>query len=443
MVSKNRPNKWYCLGKSVRGASHIRNGLPNQDAISWLTQKSEYPQRGDGLPIILAVSDGHGSSKNFRSDVGSKKAVAIATKVIREFFLEGESDRENFSTIKDKAQNILPQRLAHEWKQAVEQHWNHNQVTEEEWERVIKEGGTTVRQSIERHPSVAYGATLLGVLVAESFILYCQLGDGDILCIDSTGEIARPIARDPKLIANETTSLCTPNAWQDFQVSLTSLKESPVAEPPALILVATDGYSNSFPSEEEFIKVGKDYREMIRKNGVDSVEKSLENFLKETSEGGSGDDISIGIIKRIKPGDLDYQNYLDERITKNEKEQELQRDIMNIQREKIEDVSSTVKHLSTTQEIYRKKVLGVALGLAVTFPLALLGTSLSAWLFFRQGQVNSNIEQLKKQVEDLNIQLRGDPISPVEAPGDIEHTSTSVKEPSPEPTPSSDINSSQ
>jgi hypothetical protein len=37
-----------------------------------------------------------------------------------------------------------------------------------------------------------------------------------------------------------------------------------VETPPALILLATDGYANSFPDEAGFLKVGSDLLGMIR-----------------------------------------------------------------------------------------------------------------------------------------------------------------------------------
>lgn len=402
MAEENRQNKqtkWLCLGESVRGASHKRTGLPNQDAISWWPQKAVSPYLGEGPPLILAVSDGHGSPKNFRSDVGSQKAVEIATTVIGDFFLEGESEVENFSTIKDKAQNLLPQRLAHEWKKSVEKHWEKSPVTEEEWERVMREGGSSTRQAIEENPSIAYGATLLAVLVTAPFILYLQLGDGDILCVDSSGKTTRPLKRDPRLIANETTSLCTSNAWREFQVSLVSYQESPSDGMPTLILVATDGYANSYPSEEEFIKIGQDYREMSRQNGIIGVWKQLEHFLKETSAKGSGDDITLGIISRIEEGDWDYQN---KRITANHEELVRHRDIMNTQQEQITDVDNRIKRLSKQQKKTGKALLLLLIGLIVTFPLALFSTVVSGVLYFRSEKMQSDLENLKQDKQTLS-----------------------------------------
>ena len=41
-------------------------------------------------------------------------------------------------------------------------------------------------------PMRAYGATLLAALITPNYLLLLQLGDGDILIVDSAGRVARP-----------------------------------------------------------------------------------------------------------------------------------------------------------------------------------------------------------------------------------------------------------
>ena len=56
---------------------------------------------------------------------------------------------------------------------------------------------------------MAYGSTLLAVVLADEFLICFQLGDGDVLAVsDATGVAERVIPKDETLIANETTSLC-------------------------------------------------------------------------------------------------------------------------------------------------------------------------------------------------------------------------------------------
>jgi serine/threonine protein phosphatase PrpC len=279
--------EWRAIGQSVRGAAHLRTGLPNQDAIRWL------PASGTGPPLILAVSDGHGSPRYFRSHVGSEKAVETAAWVVQDL-LDGQPDPGNLSAIKRTAEDRLPQTIVRRWEQAVAEHIAQSPLTPDELGTLEQQKGVAARQAVADNPVLAYGATVLAVLVAETFILYLQLGDGDILVVAEDGQVSRPLERDTRLFANQTTSLCTTDAWRDVQVHFQAL----VDPPPALILLATDGYANSFVNEAAFRQVGTDILEMIRAEGLEAVQGSLETWLTEASQAGSGDDITLGILCR-------------------------------------------------------------------------------------------------------------------------------------------------
>jgi hypothetical protein len=190
----------------------------------------------------------------------------------------------------------LPQELVRRWRAAVEEALRNTPFSVEELERLEQKDGTAARQSVETNPFLAYGATLLIVLVAESFILYLQLGDGDILTVTETGEVERPVPGDARLLANETTSLCAPNAWRDVRVRFQAL----AGPPPALILLSTDGYANSFRDDAGFLKVGSDLLDIIHADGLDKVRESLEGWLTQATQAGSGDDITLGILCRME-----------------------------------------------------------------------------------------------------------------------------------------------
>ena len=280
--------EWRIVGKSVRGASHVRVGLPNQDAIRWL------PESGAGLPLVLAVSDGHGSAKCFRSSVGAGLAVKAATQVLSGF-LEDLPEPLNFSAVKRWAVENLPREIVRCWREDVADHVFESPLRHEELERLDAKVDAGKRRQVMLDPILAYGATLLIVLVAESFILYLQLGDGDILTVSETGEVSRaPLPADERLFGNETTSLCFQDAWREFRAHFQVIS----GPPPALILVSSDGYANSFRDEAGFLQVGADILDMIRSDGLDAVNEDLETWLTEASENGSGDDVTLGIICR-------------------------------------------------------------------------------------------------------------------------------------------------
>ncbi|MEJ5308246.1 MAG: protein phosphatase 2C domain-containing protein [Anaerolineae bacterium] len=277
---------WRVVGRSVQGASHARGGVPNQDAIQW------FPESGVGPPLILSVSDGHGSPRNFRSDVGAQFAVAEVTNLMRELLLAGQPDPAKLSTIKRTAEERLPREIVRRWRAAVDRHLADNPITEAELEMLEKRRDPKARRAIEKDPHIAYGATLLSVLITSGFILYLQLGDGDILTVADNGEVTRPMTRDPRLMANETTSLCMDEAWREVQIKFQAL----YGPHPALVLLSTDGYANSFVNDAAFLKVGSDILDILRTDGLESVEQNLSGWLQDASAAGSGDDITMGIV---------------------------------------------------------------------------------------------------------------------------------------------------
>lgn len=280
-------SSWEVVGASVRGAAHLRNGLPNQDAIGWS------PRSAGACPLAIAVSDGHGSNRCFRSDAGAAMAVEVALRAMAEF---GASQTGSFSaqSAEQTAHELVARSLVARWCEAVQADLQRRPFVGAELDCLQKQEGAAARHSVERNPIIAYGATLLTVLATDSFVLYLQLGDGDIITVSESGEVTRPLPKDERLLGNETTSLCLPEAWHDFRISLHPLDRGA----PGLIIVSTDGYANSFRDEAGFLQVGSDLLRLIRSDGLGCVSSNLASWLEETSRGGSGDDITVGIVCR-------------------------------------------------------------------------------------------------------------------------------------------------
>jgi hypothetical protein len=68
MTSERLPATWRAMTGTARGAAHDARGLPNQDSAESLA----IDQAG---AIVVAVADGHGHDRHFRSAAGSKLAV--------------------------------------------------------------------------------------------------------------------------------------------------------------------------------------------------------------------------------------------------------------------------------------------------------------------------------------------------------------------------------
>src|SRR5262249_37471671 len=96
-----------------------------------------------------------------------------------------------------------------------------------------------------------------------------------------------------RLLANETTSLCAKTAVEDFRQKFYHRKN----EPPALIMLSTDGYANSFSTPQGFLKVGVDIlTKLYKDNGLNHVKGQFKEWLQAATQTGSGDDITVGIM---------------------------------------------------------------------------------------------------------------------------------------------------
>ncbi|MCX6045419.1 MAG: PP2C family serine/threonine-protein phosphatase [Chloroflexi bacterium] len=279
---------WHVFGSSVQGASHLRTNIPNQDAIDWLAWHSR-----DQQFITLALADGHGNARYFRSGVGAQQAVEVAKILLKELG-RAYSQSQNLTALKEMAQQQLPQIFVRQWNDAIDRHLAATPFTTQELEKLSPD----FQARLTSNPRLAYGTTLVATLLTQTFILYIQLGDGDILTVDEAGHVTKaPLVVDPHLTGNTTTSLCMTDAWRFMRTYLQPLSE----HTPAMLMLSTDGYANSFEQQEGFLAAAKDIFAIVREErdgGVSALRTNLPDWLRATSDGGSGDDISVGIIYR-------------------------------------------------------------------------------------------------------------------------------------------------
>lgn len=276
--------RWQAIGASVRGASHMRTARPNQDALRW------WPRQGNGSTLILAVADGHGGERYTRSHIGAGIAVRTAVQVLSRDLLGlyPADDEPDLAKIKGMCEEWLPKVLVRRWQERILRHLHRYPLRAEE-----RTQGNASTPATRSDPGLrVYGATLIALVLTPRFHLYLQLGDGDILTISAEGRVSRPpLAADDRLLGNETTSLCMPDAWRNLRLYFQPV----AAPPPALILLATDGYANSFVDGDAFEQVGVDLLDAIEREGHQTIEAQLPSWLEHTSASGSGDDITVAL----------------------------------------------------------------------------------------------------------------------------------------------------
>ena len=265
--------KQIVFGKSVQGASHIRSGTECQDSCKKVIL--------DDGTIIVAAADGHGSKSCPFSKTGSRIAVNVFCDTMKGLY-------EGYAGNLDQ----LPTYLNREGDTQV------SKAIDAEWKRRVVERHKKNKREIGKLPSgednlvsvyKQYGSTLLGLMITGTFVFGFQLGDGDICYVNSNG--LEMVVEPEKKLGVETHSLSRENSWEK---AITVVRMINVGDNlPAMFSLSTDGYANSYKSEEEFHATIRDYLGMLKEHGAKAVYDNLSGWLSETSDMGCGDDITM------------------------------------------------------------------------------------------------------------------------------------------------------
>ena len=254
---------WDAIGAIVTGAGHLRSNSGCQDAIYIHNDKSGY--------VIAAVADGHGSKACPYSAEGAELAVHVSVRLLCSI---QDSDEAQFTLAANKDDRI-PKQLEIMWKEAVRAH-HANKVREAQIDDL---GLFTL-----------YGTTLNVVAASNDFVFFIKIGDGDVLMINEDG--ATHVLEPEDKVGEDTESLCLDEAWKFVRTKIMQVKN----DRPLMFLVSTDGYSNSFADRSGFLKAGEDFYRLCIEEGLEYIENSLEDWLRASSDKGSGDDISLAIV---------------------------------------------------------------------------------------------------------------------------------------------------
>lgn len=266
-------HSWRAVSASRRGSSH-GSDVPNQDAV-----RCEQVSRPEGADLwVAAVADGHGGARYVRSDVGARIAVDAAVESVRRA-IDADPDADLSTLLRAQVPGILDA-----WRDAVRSHADAHAFTQPELARA---GGDPSAGG----ELTAYGATLLVALVGDHGVAVAQIGDGDAL-VRSHGFATRPVPGDARLVAGETTSLCLASAVGDFRYAFL-----PASTEPDLVLLATDGYGNSFAHADWWQGLLGDVASFVERLGFQQLEEQLPDWLEESARVG-GDDVSAVLVVR-------------------------------------------------------------------------------------------------------------------------------------------------
>lgn len=252
-------------------------GRPLQDAAGFAADPAD-----GGRWLALAVADGHGGPRHFRSARGSELAVEAGLGLAGETglrFAAGETPEALRSAARAGVAELI-----HQWRRAVAEDLLENPLTEGE-QRLLAAADVTI----------AYGSTLLLAVVASPWLVLCQVGDGDIVMVGTDGTASAPVPRDPRLDGQSTTSLCQPDAVDAFRVAVVNLRASAIAA----LLLATDGFGNAQTADPWYQPVGGDLLRLAQEHGINWMSERLPVWAARcASSEGSGDDTALALLLR-------------------------------------------------------------------------------------------------------------------------------------------------
>jgi hypothetical protein len=285
------PAAWQVVTSTARGRSHEVRGLPSEDAVA----QQEIPATGG---TVVAVADGHGHERHFRSATGSAIAVrvacqvaaALATEITAELATDhpagrGAGPRERWiAPHAELLRDSLPSAIVSGWRAEIARHIEEHPYAAQERSVLARDGDGL---------DVPYGSTLLVAVVTGGWLVCAQIGDGDMVAVAPDGAHGCPVPGDASLDGQRTTSLCQPDALAAFRVGVRDLTAAPLA----VVLLATDGYGNAQAADPWQPAVAGDLAELATEQDPAWFARQLPGWAELCASGqGSGDDTTIALL---------------------------------------------------------------------------------------------------------------------------------------------------
>ena len=258
---------WRVAAASAAGSSHVRDGIPNQDAVD-----HRLVETGGGQVVVVAVADGAGSAP--RSDEGSQVAVRAAVASI----VEGINRRPTAAFSGHLATSLV-RRAIKKAKNAVVRHGRKHRV-----------------------PTRDLACTLIVAVASERLATAAQVGDGAVIAFNIDRGSARTLcAAHSGEYANETTFITS----RTRPHRIASVGHASGYGYDALALI-TDGLQNlalKMPEREAFLGFWNPMlRDLAQTSEPEAVPGRLHAFISsERVQSRTSDDVTIAIAARRSP----------------------------------------------------------------------------------------------------------------------------------------------
>ena len=265
--------RWRIATATAPGSSHLKEGLPNQDAVGY-----RIVELGIGEVVIAAVADGAGSAS--RSDEGSRVAVDAAVATI----VDGIDQRPWAAFFKHLAESLARD--------------------------AIMRARTEVEHYGQQHgiPSRKLACTLIVAFACDSLITAAQVGDGAVIAFDIDSGTATTLCEAHSgEYANETTFITS--CSEPHEIAYVGHASGRDYDALALI---TDGLQNlalKMPEREAFVGFWNPMlNDLARTDEPEAVPERLHAFISgERVRSRTTDDVTIAIAARSSRGSREEQ----------------------------------------------------------------------------------------------------------------------------------------
>jgi Protein phosphatase 2C len=268
---------WQVHTASAIGAGHVKDGRPNQDAVG-----RKLAARPDGSAVLaVAVADGHGDPRHFRSDRGAAMAIAAAISAVLAW---SASISAAPAAIRLSAEDTLVPDIVARWNAAVAADLSEDPFSDAE---------RAAHAELALPAEIAYGSTLLLAAFTADYAVFAQIGDGNVVAVLPDGQSLSPVPEDSSLDGWRTTSLCQPDAVAAFRVGVVQLAASPLFA----VLVATDGFGNAQAEDPWQPGLAADLVRLGLEHDQDWFTSQVPGWAALcASSDGSGDDSTVALV---------------------------------------------------------------------------------------------------------------------------------------------------
>jgi len=314
--------KFHSFSITHKGSKH-EDDVPCQDA------SANHPDNPDTAAIAI-VADGHGSSRCFRSDIGSKKAVDIAKNCVAAFVKDTPNlpvemttqiiDRREVEMSEGKiALGNLVKTIIDKWFAAVmKDEEEHPLKDDRRLEGIVQKYKDRYINDVD-YRCHAYGTTLMAAVMSETYWFGFHVGDGKCVVLYEDGSWGLPIPWDDNCTFNITTSICDDDSlsgfryWFGFNNANGAYTEygygvngqgkdyvREIKSRPLAIFIGSDGVEDSYPRVDNDKYVINFYRNRIvslAQSGFNTFNEEISGLAKRFADRESTDDVSIaGIV---------------------------------------------------------------------------------------------------------------------------------------------------